>query len=174
MGKAIRPVLEQGKCQISDGENSPGPWLRRQETASVSAAYGVSSCNGEEKNDEKVLRRCRRVSCCRFQRHRVRCLNETGGAAWRRKFTREFKVEAVKLIRERGVTVAQASRDLAVDGTVLRRWVQKCAADSQQAFPGQGQMKPEQAELARLRREVLKLKNPQPTSQRRRCDVRLY
>jgi transposase len=32
------------------------------------------------------------------------------------------------------------------------------AADPQQAFPGQGQMKPEQAEIARLKREVLKLK----------------
>ena len=76
----------------------------------------------------------------------------------RRKFTREFKVEAVKLIREPGVTVAQASRDLGVHGTVLRRWVQECAADLQQAFPGVGQMKPEQAELARLHREALKLK----------------
>jgi transposase len=76
----------------------------------------------------------------------------------RRKFTREFKVEAVKLIQERGVTVAQAARDLGVHGTVLRRWVQECAVYSQQAFPGQGQRRPEQAEIARLRREVLKLK----------------
>ena len=76
----------------------------------------------------------------------------------RRKYTREFKVEAVKLVTERGVTVAQASRDLGVHGTVLRRWVQECAADPQQAFPGLGQMKPEPLELARLRREVLKLK----------------
>lgn len=76
----------------------------------------------------------------------------------RRKFTREFKLEAVKLIQERGVTVAQAARDLGVHGTVLRRGVQECAADPQQAFPGQGQMKPEQVELARLRREVIKLK----------------
>src|SRR5882672_1159178 len=75
----------------------------------------------------------------------------------RRKITREFKLEAVKLIQERGVTVAQAARDLGVQGSVLRRWVQECAADSQQAFPGQGQMKPEQVELARLRREVIKL-----------------
>ena len=52
------------------------------------------------------------------------------------------------------MTVAQAARDLGVHGTVLRRWVQECAADPQQAFPGQGQMKPEQAEIARLRREV--------------------
>ena len=76
----------------------------------------------------------------------------------RRRFTKEFKLEAVRLVHERGVTVAQASRDLGVHGPVLRRWVQEVAADSQQAFPGQGQMKPEQAELAQLRREVLKLK----------------
>ena len=76
----------------------------------------------------------------------------------RRKFTREFKLEAVQLITERGVTVAQASRDLGVHGAVLRRWVQEGVADPQQSFPGQGRMKPEQVELARLRREVLKLK----------------
>ncbi len=76
----------------------------------------------------------------------------------RRKFMREFKREAVKLIQERGVTVAQAARDWGVHGTVLRRWVQDVAADLQQVFPGQGQMQPEQAELTQLRREVVKLK----------------
>ena len=76
----------------------------------------------------------------------------------RRKFTREFKREAVKLITERGVSVVQASRDLSVHGSVLRRWVQECVVDPQQAFPGQGQMRPEQGEIERLRREVFKLK----------------
>jgi transposase len=76
----------------------------------------------------------------------------------RRKFTREFKLEAEKLVQERGVTVAQAARDLGVHGTVLRRWVQECVADSQQAFPGKGQRKPDQLEIERLRREVTKLK----------------
>ena len=76
----------------------------------------------------------------------------------RRKFTREFKLEAVKLVTERGVTIAQASRDLDVNGTVLRRWVKDFAADPQQAFPGHGQLKPEQAEIARLKREVTRLK----------------
>jgi transposase-like protein len=41
----------------------------------------------------------------------------------RRKFTREFKLEAVKLITERGVKVAQASQDLGVHPTQLRQWV---------------------------------------------------
>jgi transposase len=76
----------------------------------------------------------------------------------RRKFTREFKLEAVRLIKEGGVTVAQAARDLGVHGTVLRSWVKAFADDPAQAFPGHGQMKPEQAEIARLQREVTKLK----------------
>ena len=76
----------------------------------------------------------------------------------RRKFTREFKVEAVKLVRERGVSFAQASRDLGVHENVLRKWAQAFAGDPQHSFPGQGQMKPEQLEIERLRREVTKLK----------------
>ena len=76
----------------------------------------------------------------------------------RRKFTREFKLEAVRLIRDRGVSYAQASQDLSVHESQLRNWVKKSAEDPQHAFPGQGQMKPEQLEIARLKREVIKLK----------------
>ena len=54
----------------------------------------------------------------------------------RRKFGREFKVEAVRLIRERGVTVSQAARDLDVHENVLRKWVKELSADPAQAFPG--------------------------------------
>ena len=76
----------------------------------------------------------------------------------RRSFSWEFKLEAVRLVRERGVAVAQAARDLDLHENMLRKWVKDFAADPAQAFPGQGQMKPEQAEIERLRREVAKLK----------------
>ena len=76
----------------------------------------------------------------------------------RRKFTREFKLEAVRLIKDRGVGYTQASQDLGVRQSQLRSWVKAFADDRAQAFPGQGQMKPEQAEIARLRREVTQLK----------------
>ena len=76
----------------------------------------------------------------------------------RRKFTREFKLEAVNLIKDRGVSYAQAAEDLGVHPTQLREWVKKFADDPQHAFPGQGQMKPEQQEIARLKHEVTKLK----------------
>jgi len=76
----------------------------------------------------------------------------------RRQFSREFKLEAVKLVMERGVSVAQAARDLDVHENELRKWVREATADPQQAFPGQGVMKPEQAELERLRKENTKLR----------------
>src|SRR6266404_233874 len=76
----------------------------------------------------------------------------------RRKFTREFKLEAVRLIKDRGVSYVQASEDLGVHTSQLRDWVKKFADDPQHAFPGHGQMKLEQLEIARPKREVAKLK----------------
>ena len=76
----------------------------------------------------------------------------------RRTFSREFKLEAVRLVRDRGVSVAQAARDLDVHENVLRNWVKDLEADAQVAFPGRGKLKPEQEEIDRLRREVVKLK----------------
>jgi transposase-like protein len=76
----------------------------------------------------------------------------------RRKFTQEFKLEAVRLIKERGVSYTQVSTDLGVHQSQLRDWVKKLADDPQHAFPRQGQMKPEQLEIARLKREVTMLK----------------
>jgi len=54
----------------------------------------------------------------------------------RRSFSREFKLEAVRLVRERGASVAQAARDLDLHQNMLRNWVRESGADSSQAFPG--------------------------------------
>ena len=58
----------------------------------------------------------------------------------RRQFSREFKLEAVRLVKERGVSMAQASRDLDVGESILRRWIKELTSDPGQAFPGQGVM----------------------------------
>ena len=76
----------------------------------------------------------------------------------RRQFSREFKLEAVKLVKERGVAIAQAARDLDIHETRLRAWIRELSEDPQHAFPGKGVMKPEAAEIERLRKEVAKLK----------------
>jgi transposase len=55
-----------------------------------------------------------------------------------------------------------------VHPTQLRNWVKAFADDPQDAFPGQGRMKPEQLEIERLKREVTKLK-AEPTAQIPRC-----
>ena len=76
----------------------------------------------------------------------------------RRSFTPEFKLEAVKLVRERGMTVAQAARDLGLHENVLRKWVRDAKTHGAQAFPGQGRMRPDDAEVARLKRELAKVR----------------
>lgn len=70
----------------------------------------------------------------------------------RRTFTREFKFEAVKLVTERGVSAAQAAKDLDVHENVLRRWVRELREAPQEAFPGNGKQTAQDAEIARLRR----------------------
>jgi putative transposase len=100
----------------------------------------------------------------------------------RRIFSREFKIEAVRLVRERGVSVAQAARDLDIHENMLRRWAKERTADPAQAFPGHGRSKPEQLEIERLRREVAKLraerdmpqKRPQPSSRGKPDEVRFH
>lgn len=67
----------------------------------------------------------------------------------RRKFNREFKLEAVKLVTERGITATQAGKDLGIGARVVSRWVREAKTDRQQAFPGRGVMKPDDAEVAR-------------------------
>ena len=58
----------------------------------------------------------------------------------RRKFTREFKLEAVRLIKGRGVSYVRAAQDLGVHVSQLRDWVRRFSDDPQHAFPGHGQM----------------------------------
>jgi transposase len=72
----------------------------------------------------------------------------------RRKFTREFKVEAIKPVIEGSKSLRQVSQELDIRLNVLQRWRDEYLADPEQAFPGSGQLKPEDAEIARLKREL--------------------
>jgi|SRR4051812_29263362 transposase len=75
----------------------------------------------------------------------------------RRTYTSEFKAEAVRLITEKGLSVAEASRSLDVGETLLRSW--KAALDQKgpDAFPGNGRLPAHEEELRRLRAENKRL-----------------
>jgi transposase len=72
----------------------------------------------------------------------------------RRTFSREYKLEAVRLIQEEGRRVTDVARDLGVDHSMLRRWVEQFTSDTDQAFPGKGHVRADEEELQRLRREL--------------------
>jgi transposase len=75
-----------------------------------------------------------------------------------RRFTVEFKREAVALVRERGVSVAQAARDLGLHVNLLHRWIKAARNHGSEAFPGHGRLRPDDAEMARLKRELARAK----------------
>jgi len=77
--------------------------------------------------------------------------------ATRRRFSREFKLEAVRQLAA-GTRLADVARALGVDAQVLRRWQDQVQVDPATAFPGNGRAPAEEAELQRLRREVTQLR----------------
>ena len=72
----------------------------------------------------------------------------------RRKHSREFKIEAIRMIAEQGLTISQAARDLGIDRSLLAKWKRELESDPEHAFPGKGRLKPMEEELRRLRKEV--------------------
>src|SRR6266481_2850503 len=79
-------------------------------------------------------------------------------ARTRRVYTPEFKAEAVKLVTEKGYSVAEAARSLGVHDTLLRSWKQAVDKQSGQAFPGHGKLPPFEEEIRRLRAENQRLR----------------
>src|SRR4051794_6965604 len=76
----------------------------------------------------------------------------------RRTYAPEFKAEAVKLVTEKGYSIAEAARSLDVHEALLRSWKQAIEAAGDQAFPGRGKPPPSEDELRRLRAENQRLR----------------
>ena len=75
----------------------------------------------------------------------------------RRTYTAEFKTEAAKLVTEQGYSVAEAARSLGISENLIRNWKQALHDQGDQAFPGQGNLSPQEQELARLRADNKRL-----------------
>jgi transposase len=58
----------------------------------------------------------------------------------RRKFTKEFKVEAVRLVDQPGMGVPKATDDLGVSENTLYRWRRELTEDGAEAFRGRGRL----------------------------------
>jgi transposase len=71
----------------------------------------------------------------------------------RKQYTREFKMEAVRLLETSGKSARQLERELGIGTGNLWRWKRKFAADGEEAFPGHGRLTPEQERLRKLERE---------------------
>lgn len=71
----------------------------------------------------------------------------------RRKFDAQFKMEAVRLVLN-GKSIKQAASDLGINASLLARWRREYLADHQHAFPGKGNLKPEDEEMRQLKKQL--------------------
>ncbi len=71
----------------------------------------------------------------------------------RKRYTREFKLEALRLLETSGKSASQIERDLGIGKGNLWRWEKKLTRDGKHAFPGHGRLIPEQERIRQLERE---------------------
>lgn len=76
----------------------------------------------------------------------------------RNDYTKEYKLGAVKLITEQAYKYSEAGRSLGINPNLISRWHKEFQVLDKEAFPGQGQLTPDQEEIRRLRGENKKLK----------------
>src|SRR5262245_16185449 len=76
----------------------------------------------------------------------------------RKTYTREFKLQAVRLMVEQGLSVSEVARQLGVGENCLRVWRAAAKDRGGDAFAGPGNLSAEQQELCRLRAEVARLR----------------
>ena len=72
----------------------------------------------------------------------------------RRDFTREFKIEAVRLSYQTEKTLGEFAEDMGISRSSLSRWRNEFQDDPQQAFPGKGQPKERDVEIAQLKKKL--------------------
>jgi len=75
-----------------------------------------------------------------------------------RKYTREFKIEAVRLCEQDERPVAEVARQLGIPPNNLYKWRTQFGEDGEEAFPGKGNLRSSDEELRRLQRENMRLR----------------
>ncbi len=74
----------------------------------------------------------------------------------RKRYTKQFKEEALRLVRQEGVSLTQVAQDLGLDTSMLRRWRKEANMEGSKAFRGHGYAHDE--EVAKLKRELGRVK----------------
>jgi transposase len=75
----------------------------------------------------------------------------------RKKYSKEFKLDAIALVVEQNYSQTEASRNLGVNPNMLGRWIKEADNEDGHAFRGNGKLTPEQAEIRNLKAQVKRL-----------------
>jgi len=77
--------------------------------------------------------------------------------AARKKYSKEFKLDAISLVLDQNYSQREAARSLDINAQMLGRWIKEQQSDDGQAFRGNGKLTPEQEEIRKLKARVKRL-----------------
>jgi transposase-like protein len=89
----------------------------------------------------------------------------------RKKYSKEFKLDAISLVTDQDYTRAEAARNLGINANMLGRWVQEGQSVDGQACRGNGKLTPDQEENRQLKAEIKRLKMEKEILKKRRYSL---
>jgi transposase len=89
-----------------------------------------------------------------YNKYREGCVNQI---TKRKKFSRAYKMEIIKLVIEQGKKVTHVANDIGFNEVPVRRWVNEYIAHGESAFPGKGNLRPEHKELRKMNKKIADL-----------------
>lgn len=75
----------------------------------------------------------------------------------RKKFSVEYKMEIIKLVTEQGKKVTHVANDIGLNEATVRRWVKEYTTHGESAFPGKGNLRPEDEDLRKMNKKIADL-----------------
>jgi transposase len=89
-----------------------------------------------------------------YNKYRKGCVNQM---TKRKKFSVEYKMEIIKLVTEQGKKVTHVANDIGLNEATVRRWVKEYTTHGESAFPGKGNLRPEDGELRKMNKRIADL-----------------
>ena len=74
-----------------------------------------------------------------------------------KRYNSSFKEQVARLVTEQGKSVSSVAKDIGIHENTIYKWINQYNTHKENAFPGSGNLRPEDEELRKLKKRVADL-----------------